>query len=209
MYERINSLSSLRYFLALDKAAYAEISEYSFVKKFFHLGHNMLGYWFLTQNRYLEYFYNIRNKCIIFYIIFQILNLRYMFLERKYGVLIPINVLGPGARFWHFGQGTIIINGRANIGKGCAISSNCVIGHANGGVPKIGDFVEISIDSKILGDINISDNCIIGAGSLVINSVERAGSVIAGVPAKIISTHTFLEHQLRKQHILEVERSLK
>ena len=107
-----------------------------------------------------------------------------MFLERRYGVIVPVNVIGPGARFWHFGQGTIIINGRASIGMGFSASANCIVGHANDEVPEIGNFVEMSVDSKILGGVTIPDDVVVGAGALVIKTVESEGSVMGGGASK-------------------------
>ncbi len=51
------------------------------------------------------------------------------------------------------------------------IGSNCFIGHG----------------AFILKHVTIGDNCVIGAGSVVTKSIP-SGSVVAGVPAKVICT---------------------
>lgn len=51
----------------------------------------------------------------------------------------------------------------------------------------IGDNCFIGNDARIMGGVRIGNNCIIGAGSIVTHSVPD-GSVVAGVPAKIICT---------------------
>lgn len=53
------------------------------------------------------------------------------------------------------------------------------------GSPVIGDNVTIYPHSIILGSVNIGNNCVIGAGSVVTKSVP-SGSVVAGNPARII-----------------------
>lgn len=40
---------------------------------------------------------------------------------------------------------------------------------------------------KLIGDIEISDGVVIGAGAVVTKSVSEENAVVGGVPAKIIS----------------------
>lgn len=49
----------------------------------------------------------------------------------------------------------------------------------------VGNNVFIGANATILLNVNIGDNCIIGAGALVSKDVP-SGSIVAGVPAKII-----------------------
>ena len=49
----------------------------------------------------------------------------------------------------------------------------------------VGDNVYIGVGAKVLGDITIGSECVIGANAVVIHNVEE-GSVVAGIPAKII-----------------------
>lgn len=51
----------------------------------------------------------------------------------------------------------------------------------------IGDNVFIGMKAIIMPGVNIGDNCIIGAGSIVTKDMP-SNSIIAGVPAKVIST---------------------
>lgn len=63
-----------------------------------------------------------------------------------------------------------MIHARAVIGKNCMIGSCVTIGgrgkHYE--VPVIGDNVQISTGSKILGPVHIGDNVVIGANSTVL-----------------------------------------
>lgn len=85
----------------MDRAAY-ELSNQSLRKGLqekFHLGNTMLGYWLLKKNRKLEYWANNSYRSPFHRMIYELKALRYMFLERRYDVNIPVNVIGPGARF--------------------------------------------------------------------------------------------------------------
>lgn len=57
----------------------------------------------------------------------------------------------------------------------------------------IGDYVYIGVRSVILPGVNIGNNCIVAAGSIVTKDVPD-NSVVGGVPAKIIkSTDEYLQ----------------
>ena len=57
----------------------------------------------------------------------------------------------------------------------------------NQGCIKIGNNVMIGARTMILPNVCIGDNCVIGGGSIVTKDIP-AGSVAAGVPAKVIGT---------------------
>ena len=104
------------------------------------------------------------------------------------GIVLPYTA-NIGKRFYigHFGN--IIINSNAEIGNNCNISQGVTIGVSgigkNRGVPVIGNNVYIGANAVLAGKINIGDNTLIAANSLVINSFE-GNSRIMGVPAKKI-----------------------
>jgi serine O-acetyltransferase len=99
--------------------------------------------------------------------------------------LPPAAVIGKGLLIEHFGG--IVVNAQAVIGENCTLSHQVTIGnkHPGGKAPVIGNNVYVCVGAKILGDITIGDNCIIGAGAVVLESMP-ANSVIAGVPAKVV-----------------------
>ena len=78
------------------------------------------------------------------------------------------------------------------------ISPGVTVGGRSGsiGVPRLGDNVYIATGAKILGDIDIGDYVIIGANAVVIHSIP-SGSVVAGVPARIIKTGLTPEEFMR------------
>jgi len=94
--------------------------------------------------------------------------------------------IGRGLYIRH-GEG-MVIGSRCKIGEGFVIHQHCTIGHKYklGNGPFIGNNVEMGVGSSILGDCTIGDNVMVGAHSLVINTVP-ANSKVVGIPAKLTS----------------------
>lgn len=94
--------------------------------------------------------------------------------------------IGKGTRFAYGGMG-VVIHASCKIGDDCIIGTNVTIGGRSGkpNPPIVGNNVYISTGAKVLGDIKIEDNVIVGANAVVIKDVPR-NAVIAGVPSKII-----------------------
>ena len=132
-----------------------------------------------------EYCTNCLNKLYFFPYKYWI-KWRYYRLSVKLGFTIPLNAIGPGLSIAHYG--TIVI-GYAKIGKNLRIQEGVNIGSTGGGkyAATIGDNVFIGTGAKIIGDISIANNVVIGANSLVCKSIEEPGITVAGIPAKKIS----------------------
>ena len=78
--------------------------------------------------------------------------------------------IGKGCRFPHMGLGVVIGDG-VNIGCNCIIRQNVTIG-----VKGIGDKYEFP---------TIGDNCMIGAGTVIIGDVHWGSNVIVGANAVV------------------------
>jgi serine O-acetyltransferase len=136
--------------------------------------------------RKLEYASNcLTNTIFKPYILF--LKYKYKKISIKLGFTIPINVIKEGLSIAHYGL--VVINGKSKIGKNCRIQEGVTIGATNGSekAPIIGDNVFIGSGAKIIGDLYIASNVAIGAGSVVVKSVNEEGITVAGVPAKKVS----------------------
>lgn len=91
--------------------------------------------------------------------------------------------IGPGLYLQH-GFATIVT--AKSIGRNCLINQQVTIGYRGfDKAPFIGDNVSIRAGAKILGDVTIGDNSVIGAGAVVIKSVPP-NCVIVGNPAYIV-----------------------
>ena len=75
----------------------------------------------------------------------------------------------------------------------CNISQGVTIGisgrGSNRGVPKIANRVYIGANAVIAGKIDVGDDCVIGANSLLNKSID-SGLTVQGVPATIINTNS-------------------
>lgn len=93
----------------------------------------------------------------------------------------------------------VVCKKRISIGEGCSIAWGVTIsdtdshGIYNGGVLSnpdaaisLGDKVWVCAHSVITKGSVIDDNCIIGAGSVVLGNKMRSGSIYAGNPAKAV-----------------------
>ncbi len=115
----------------------------------------------------------------------KILDIRIKKLGLKLNIEITPNCVGQGIRICH---PNVIINGF--VGDNCTFHGNNVLGNKATGeknkIPRIGSNVDVGIGAMIIGDVEIADDCVIGAGAVVTKSFTTPGSIIAGVPAKLI-----------------------
>lgn len=157
-------------------------------------GQTLSLYYFFTDSItrfhwYLRTLELLQKKLLLspLYIILKFLFLR---LSQRLGFSVPINTIGKGVYFPHYG--TIVINSKAKIGDYSVINVDVVVGRhpeSKLHVPKIGKSVYIAPGVKLFGDIEIGDNCIIGANSVVTKSMP-VRKVIVGVPGVIVSSVT-------------------
>lgn len=94
-------------------------------------------------------------------------------------------MFGKGLVIWH--PERIIINANAKVGDYCSVSSGVVIAHAHNECPRIGNHVQLMIDSKVLGGVYVADYTRIGACALVLKSIKEPDTTWAGIPAKQIN----------------------
>lgn len=106
-------------------------------------------------------------------------------LEYKYGIFLNTNIhIGSGLYIEH--GGSIYLNA-SSIGNNFSVFHEVTLGAStNGGIPKVGNNVTCYMGAKIFGNINLGDNCIIGANAVVNKDVE-SGSTVVGIPARQIN----------------------
>ncbi len=111
---------------------------------------------------------------------------------KKYGLDIPPStIIGYG---FYIGHGiSIVVNRTAIIGNNVNISQCCTIGSNSGHAALIGDNVYIGPNTCIIEDVQICSNTIIGAGSVVTNSIE-GGSTAVGSPCKVVGENQHPEY---------------
>lgn len=185
----IKTHNDLQRYLSYEKELYLSSD---FKNRFLQIVTNMPDYalWkYIRILRKTEYHYNNRQVSSVWRFWHT---LRYLFLRNrknrmglKLGIEIWENSFEMGLKIHH--AGNIVINGISHIGKDCQLHGDNVIG--NDGItldaPMVGDSVEIGAGASIIGNVEICSKVIIGAGAVVVNSIDKSGTYI-GVPARIL-----------------------
>jgi len=113
--------------------------------------------------------------------------LRFLMFLLYNSVIPPQCNIGKGSSFAHGGIGTVL-HADCRIGERVLIGQGVTLGGSFGSdAPSIESDVWIGPGVRILGEITIGQNSIIGANAVVIRDVAET-SVVAGVPAKLIRT---------------------
>lgn len=88
-------------------------------------------------------------------------------------------------------HGKVVVSAIARLGAGCKILSDVTIGgqgrYDMDGAPQIGDRVFIGSGARIIGNISVADDVVIGANAVVVKSITEPGTTWAGNPAKKVS----------------------
>lgn len=130
-----------------------------------------------------------RTQRLLNLILYPPLKLMLIRCRYKYGIAIPeYTDIGPGLFINRFGG--IYLNGDVVLGANINLAQMAMLGQANrgdrAGSPIVGDRVFIAVGSALVGRIEIGDDVVIGVNSVVTRDVP-AGSVVGGIPAKILS----------------------
>lgn len=110
--------------------------------------------------------------------------MRLLRLQTRYGMSIPLNVLGEGFSIAHLG--TVIINAGSRIGSNCRIHPGVCVGANGGNPPRIGSNCYLGPGAKIFGDIELADGIKVGANAVVNKSCDIPGAHLVGVPARVV-----------------------
>jgi serine O-acetyltransferase len=144
------------------------------------------GLWVMWVYRFGQWRYGIRPALLRkpFSLLYKILRTGCQMLT---GVELPCETrVGRRLRIEHFGG--IVISGDTVIGDDVVLRHGVTIGlkrTGQRGAPRIGNRVDIGAGAKILGNITIGDDAVIGANAVVLKDVPP-GAFAVGIPARII-----------------------
>jgi len=79
----------------------------------------------------------------------------------------------------------VVVNSAVVTGADIVVESGVVIGAEKGKSPKFGSSIFIGSGAKIVGELSVGDNSLIGANAVVVKDVAP-NTVVGGVPAKVI-----------------------
>lgn len=178
---KILSKSDFKEFVDADRAAnrYKSIPLLKWIYYYLFRYDDILIMALLYSLRRYEYAVNTRSifKCMWY--------LLYIYHSNKTRIHLIPNRVGKGLRIPHSGGG-IIVNADV-VGDYCTINANVIVGDKFNGRPSIGNNVELCIGCAVIGKVFIDDDCIVAPNTVVIKDVKK-GSIVSGVPAKVIST---------------------
>lgn len=143
------------------------------------------GLWVMCVYRFGNWRYGIRPAWLRrpFSLLYKLLRTT---VQIATGIELPCEArVGRRLRIEHFGG--IIVSGDAVIGDDVVIRQGVTIGlrqTGRRGAPNIGDRVDIGAGAKLLGDIKIGNDAVIGANAVVLCDVPP-GALAVGVPALI------------------------
>ena len=125
----------------------------------------------LRQKKIMEYSFGIPARVILRH------------LEYKYGVFIRPNIyIGPGLYIEH--GGCVYLNAEY-IGENFSVFHEVTLGVWKTGKPYVGNNVTIYMGAKVIGNVHLSDNCVVGTCAVVTKDVPF-GKTVAGIPAQVI-----------------------
>lgn len=104
----------------------------------------------------------------------------------RLGIEMEEGCFDTGLTIYH--PESIVVNGFSKIGKNCKLHGDNCIGNngKNLDSPVLGNNIRVGVGAKIIGNVRLADDITIAAGSVVVNSCEIVGAVLAGVPAKVV-----------------------
>lgn len=139
-------------------------------------------YYYIKYLRYVEYYKGKKNLIFLWYFF------KYKRLGFKLRMTIYPNTIGPGLRVYHVGD-FIHVGPNVKIGKNCTILPGVVFGNKFEKSDKrpvlVGDNCYFGLGVRILGNLTIGNNVIIGANSVVTKDIPD-NCIVGGIPAKII-----------------------
>ncbi len=143
------------------------------------------GFWALLVYRFGRWRYGVR-PALLRKPLSLLYKLLYKCVQIITGIELPCEVpIGSGFVIEH--SGGIVVSGYAAFGNNCRIRNGVVIGLSRVEepcAPQFGNNVDIGAGAKVLGNIRIGDNVLIGANAVVICDVP-SDSIAVGVPAVI------------------------
>jgi serine O-acetyltransferase len=147
------------------------------------------GLWALLQYRFARGVYEsdapsaLKKPLLVLCVLWQKL------IEVLTGIELPYRArIAPGLYIGHFGA--IIIHPDVVIGAGCNLSQGVTLGISGRGnrrgVPTLGERVYVGANAVIAGPVNIGDDALIAANTLITRDVAPR-SVMLGNPAQLTS----------------------
>ena len=121
--------------------------------------------------------------------------------RHKYHFGIPEHAdIGPGLYIHRLGG--VHVHGDAVVGHDLTIGHMTLLGQTNrgarAGAPLVGDRVYVAVGASVIGHVRVGDDVAVGTSAVVTRDVEP-GTVVAGVPARVVSSTGGSEGYVHRQ----------
>ena len=121
--------------------------------------------------------------------------------RHKYHFGIPEYAdIGPGLYINRFGG--VYVHGDAVVGHDFTIGHMTLLGQTNrgarAGAPVVGDRVYVAVGASVIGYVRVGDDAAVGTSAVVTRDVEP-GTVVAGIPARVVSSTGGSEGYVNRQ----------
>lgn len=183
----INNKTNLHYYISEDKRVYGYPFHHSLWEYITNCMFPDRNLQFICCLRHYEYLLNggggfFRKLKLFWY------HYRHNQLRAITGIDVAPNCIGPG---FHSPHGKIVVNATAKIGANCRIMSDVTIGgygsYDTSGAPQIGNRVFIGTGARVIGNIQVADDVVIGANTVVTKDILEPGTTWIGNPARKIA----------------------
>ena len=180
----IDKRSTLKKYIKAELYRYAtDISLRAFLRCWFIPGFRFTFWLRICQYRMTKRIWGVA------YIVSRFMVRHYSF---KYGIYIhPQTEIGYGLYIGHCGG--IVVNPGCKIGNNVNLSPGILLGQAykkDGtcfGFPIVGDRVFLANSAKVVGDVHIGNDAVVGINSVVLSDIED-NAVAVGQPA-VVKSH--------------------
>ncbi|MGN5236416.1 serine acetyltransferase [Rhodococcus sp. SJ-3] len=173
-FDRISGLGDFRLFRRADLEAY-NVTRWRFHYRLVYPG---LYYQRILRSVELLYAIKWRRAALVRHAYLKLVGI-------VLGISVPPGVFGRGLSIPHYGS--VIVNDKVRAGRYCRIHSGTNLGEHRGSAPNLGDGVYIGPGAVAYGRIQIGAGSVVAANA-VVNTDVPVGVVVAGVPARIISS---------------------
>lgn len=143
------------------------------------------GFKFTVWLRLTRYLY-LRKNPLLYLVRFILKHYSY-----KYSFDVSYKAqIGVGLTIAHYGY--LIVPSNSYIGSYCTLRPGVVFGkklsEAQNGVV-VGNHVDFGVGSKVIGQVTIGDNVLVGANAVITKDVP-SDVIVAGIPAKVLKQRT-------------------
>lgn len=181
-YQDIDSWKALKYFIIRD---FERINRDITFRKLIKSLAFEPGFKYVFWLRITRFFWKKKSQYILLYVIARIILKHYAY-KYSFDISYKAAIL-PGFAIGHWGY--IVIQADTIIGSNCFVRPGVVMGQRSvyeGGSQIVGDNVEFGAGAKLIGNIRVGNNVIIGANAVVTHNVD-SNCKVAGVPAKVLN----------------------